>query len=135
MVTGAEPAFFYDWDGEHVAVPSAGLLERSRRLLRKTTVATRCPTTVLRRLCENMMANSMSRTAVCWVGLYASLRGTSSLKRVGLHRLEAGEVARIVRVPHGEIVPWRERRVAANRSFVRAEEAPGRPPSGQLRPG
>ena len=50
MVTGAEPAFFYDWDGEHVAVPSAGLLERSRRLLRKTTVATRCPTTVLRRL-------------------------------------------------------------------------------------
>ena len=89
MVTGAEPAFFYDWDGEHVAVPRAGLLERSRRLLRKTTVATRCPTTVLRRVCGlhllNMMANSMGRIAPCLVGLYASLRGTSSLKRVGLH--------------------------------------------------
>ena len=68
MVTGAEPAFFYDWDGEHVAVPRAGLLERSRRLLRKTTVATRCPTTVLRRVCGlhllNMMANSMGRIAL-----------------------------------------------------------------------
>ena len=42
--------------------------------------------------------------AICLVVPYASRRGTSSLKRVGLHRLEAGEVIRIVRVPHGEII-------------------------------
>ena len=102
VVTGAEPAFFFDWDGNHVAVPCDRLLERSRRLLRKTTFATRCLTAVLRRLCglrlQNMMANSMSRMAVCVVGLYASRRGTS----FGLHRLEAGEVVLFVRVPHGK---------------------------------